>query len=70
MKYVYEADPLKCPMRGGVMKGISFIDEDLIIEKILRHCGPWKEPPIRQPPTAPPPVLREHSLVYRFFEST
>jgi hypothetical protein len=53
------------------MKGMSFIVEDLIIEKILRHCVLWKEPPIRPPPTAPPPpVLGEHSLVYQFFEST
>jgi len=42
IKCVYEVDPLKCPKCGGQMKIISFIEEDMVIEKILRHCGLWK----------------------------
>jgi hypothetical protein len=39
---------LKC---SGIMKIISFIegDRETVIEKILRHCGLWKEPQPRPP---------------------
>jgi hypothetical protein len=50
IKCVYEVDPLKCPKCGGKMRVISFIEKDTVIEKILRHCGLWQEPPIRPPP--------------------
>ena len=43
IKCVYEVDPLKCPKCGGTMKIISFIEEDAVIRKILRHCGLWKK---------------------------
>jgi hypothetical protein len=36
------------------MKVISFIEEDEVIEKILRHCGMWKE----QAPKPPAPAAR------------
>jgi hypothetical protein len=70
IKCVYEVDPLTCPKCGGEMRIISFIEEDVVIEKILRHCGLWKEPLIRPPPTAPPPALNEPTLDYGFFETT
>jgi hypothetical protein len=35
----------------------AFIEEEVVIEKILRHCGLWKEPPIRPPPKAEDPTL-------------
>jgi hypothetical protein len=71
IKCVYEVDPLKCPKCGGEMRIISFIDEDAIIEKILRHCGLWRETPTRAPPiqSHAPPVLERHTLDYEFFES-
>jgi hypothetical protein len=50
------------------MRVISFIEQDAVIEKILRHCGLWKEPPIRPPPTAPPPQPVEKVLDYAFFD--
>jgi len=52
IKCVYEADPLKCPKCGGTMKVISFIErhQSDVIEKILHHCGLWKESPPRAPP--------------------
>jgi|WetSurMetagenome_2_1015567.scaffolds.fasta_scaffold991619_1 hypothetical protein len=65
---VYEVDPLKCPRCGGEMRIISFIEEETVIGKILRHCGLWKEPRIRPPPTALP-VLKEPMLDYGFFSA-
>jgi len=78
IKCVYEAmhracrgvAPLKCPKRalsfvegcGGMMKIISFIDQDEIIERILKHCGLWKDP-LRsreseaRPQPRPPPEI-------------
>jgi hypothetical protein len=38
---VYEVDPLKCPNCGSTMKIVSFIDQEEVIEQILRHCGKW-----------------------------
>jgi hypothetical protein len=72
IKHVYEVDPLKCPTCGGTMKIISFIDQDEVIEKILRHCKLWKNPPLRAPPLEifAPPALAERTLEYGFFEKT
>jgi len=66
--------PLKCPKCGGQMKIISFIEEDMVIEKILRHCGLWKEqgaapaagrepPPKVEESTPRLRVLRESSVL-------
>jgi hypothetical protein len=46
----YEVDPLKCPKCGGTMKIVSFIDQEDVIEAILRHCGKLKVTPSRAPP--------------------
>lgn len=53
IKQVYEVDPLVCPMCGGQLKIISFIErrQREVIEKILRHCGLWEEPSARAPPS-------------------
>jgi hypothetical protein len=70
IKAVYEVDPLKCPMCGG-MKIISFIDDDATIKKILKHCGKWKEVHPRPPPqiiVEPATVAEEVNLDYDFFE--
>jgi hypothetical protein len=50
IRLVYEVDPLKCPKCGGMMKVISFIEQDDVIEKILKHTGLWSEAPARPPP--------------------
>jgi hypothetical protein len=71
IKAVYEVDPLKCPKCGGTMKVISFIEDDAIIKKILKHCGKWKEPVPRPPPqrsAEPASVAEEVTLDYDFFE--
>jgi len=62
IKCVFEVDPLKCPKCGGTMKIVSFIKEDEVIRKILKHCNLWNEPlerlPSRSPPAkaGPPPL--------------
>jgi hypothetical protein len=69
IKAVYEVDPLKCPKCGGEMKIVGFIEESLVIEKILRHCNLWKEPAPRPPPakTMGSPVAVGPTLDYAFF---
>ena len=68
---IYEVDPLKCPNCGGTMKVVSFIErhQSDVIEKILRHCGMWKETP---PPVEIPfhsQKLAGPTLDYDFFNS-
>ena len=71
IKCVYEVDPLKCLRCGGEMRIISFIEEELVIEKILRHCGLWKQQAPRPPSEEkPPPEIEESKLDYGFFEKT
>jgi hypothetical protein len=76
IKVVYEAehracrgvDPLKCPRCGGTMKIVGFIEDPIVIEKIMRHCNLWKEGP-RPPPAGVtgPPVTDSPTLDYAFF---
>jgi hypothetical protein len=59
---------------GGTMKVISFIErhQSEVIEKILRHCGMWKETPPRAPPVEisfPSQKLAGPTLDYDFFSS-
>ena len=66
IKKVYEVDPLVCPMCGGKMSVIGFIEDEKTIRKILEHIGEYN-PPERAPPRVgeyiapeellPPPVL-------------
>jgi hypothetical protein len=67
IKCVYEVDPLKCPRCGGEMRIVSFIEQKLVIEKVHRHCGLWREQAPRPPPEEnPPPVAAEPALDYGF----
>jgi len=70
IKSVYEVDPLQCPNCGGRMKIISFIEkcQPAVIEKILKHCGMWKEAVQRPPPKQELTVIKEPSLDYEFFD--
>lgn len=43
IKKVWEVDPLECPKCGSEMKIISFIDEQLLIQHILKHLNLWQE---------------------------
>ena len=53
---IYEADPLTCPKCQGRMKIISFIEDEEVIEKILKHLGPW-DLKARPPPRAKTPSV-------------
>ncbi len=53
---IYHVDPLLCPKCLGSMKIISFIEDEDVISKILKHLGLWdvkRKPPARanSPPT-------------------
>jgi hypothetical protein len=52
IKRVYEVDPMVCPRCGSELKVVAFIDppQGDVIEKILRHCGLWRESAPRPPP--------------------
>ncbi len=36
---MYEIDPLTCPKCQGKMRIISFIEDEEVIEKFLKHLG-------------------------------
>jgi len=60
---IYEVDPLTCPKCSGKMKIISFIENEEVIKKILKHLGLWKVK-ARPPPRAnasPPDVQIDYS---------
>ncbi|MBL7174088.1 MAG: hypothetical protein ISS68_14760 [Desulfobacteraceae bacterium] len=57
---IYEADPLKCPKCSGSMRILSFIEDEQVIEKILRHLG-LCEIKARPPPKANAPPLIDYS---------
>ena len=55
IKRVYHSDPLICRRCGGRMKIISSIDDDAVIEKILKHLHLWdpeRGPPEQEEPEA------------------
>ncbi len=66
IKAVFEVDPLKCPKCGGTMKIVSFIEEDDVIRKILKHCKLWKEPSPRSPPLKTVVPVAEAGPYYDF----
>jgi hypothetical protein len=72
-KLVYEVDPLRCPDCGGTMMIVALIDHDRqpdVEEKILRHCGLWRERKQRAPPaeTLAQPQVRELTYDPGFFD--
>jgi hypothetical protein len=52
IKRVYELDPMVCPRCGSEMAVVAFIDppQREVVEKIIRHCGLWRESAPRPPP--------------------
>ena len=53
---IYHVDPLLCPKCSGTMKIISFIEDEQLVKKILKHLNLWdvkRKPPARAngPPT-------------------
>jgi hypothetical protein len=58
---MYEVAPLTCPKCQGKMKIISFIEDEEVIEKILKHLGLWEM-------KARPPPKPKASLVTMHFD--
>jgi hypothetical protein len=72
-----EVDPLKhvlrpveaCPACGGTMRIIALLDhvrQPEVVEKILRHCGLWREAKPRAPPAMPRVAPKARELTYDF----
>jgi len=49
---IYEVDPLTCPKCRGQMRVISFIKDQEVIKKILKHIRLWEVKPRPPPPMA------------------
>ncbi len=48
----YEVDPMLCPHCGAEMRLMALIEDEPVIEKILRHLYLWNpRPPSQAPPT-------------------
>ncbi len=43
IKKVWELDPMNCPQCGSEMRMVALIDDNEVIEKILRHLDLWPE---------------------------
>ena len=56
---IYEVDPLSCPKCHGRMRIISFIENEEVIKKILKHLDLWKIK-ARPPPKANRPQPNVH----------
>ncbi len=61
IKQVWEVDPFDCPRCGSEMKLIALIDDNEVIDKILRHLDLWPENFLsaRAPPE---PVIQDHAI--------
>jgi hypothetical protein len=57
---IYEVDPLTCPKCQGPMRIISIIEDQKVIDRILRHLGLWQTK--QRPP--PKPKTLEFQLDY------
>ena len=42
---VWHVDPLRCPVCQNPLRVIGVIDDQRVVEKILRHLGAWHDPP-------------------------
>ena len=54
IKKVWEADPLICPRCSKEMRIVALIDQQAVIERILRHLGLWEQGVRVTPSTGPP----------------
>jgi hypothetical protein len=58
-RYPMNLIPLTCPKCSGKMRIISVIEDEQVIEKILKHLGLWDQK-ARPPPKAnAPPIAPE-----------
>ena len=52
---IYEVDPLTCSKCQGRMRIISFIEDEEVVKKILKHLGLWLVKPKAPPRANGPP---------------
>ena len=55
---IYEVNPLTCPKCTGSMRILCFIEDELLIEKILKHLGLWERE--ARPPPKPTPCYQTY----------
>jgi len=60
---IYEVDPLTCPQCQGIMRVISIIEDQAVIDKILGHLG------LCQKNQRPPPKPKSLELQIDFSDS-
>ena len=60
---IYQVDPLVCPKCQGVMRIISFIEDQQVIRDILQHLGLWLVRS-RPPPKIHNPPIREYANAF------
>ena len=65
---INEVDPLMCPECSKAMKIVSFIEDEEIIEKILKHLGLWEKKARPPPKAAGPSKIPEYSIDYSTFQ--
>ena len=68
IRKIHEVDPLCCPKCQGRMKVISVIENEQVIEKILKHLGLWNVKARPPPKTSTPHPNVQLDNVY-FHES-
>jgi len=66
IKRAWDVDPMLCPKCGGQMRLISLIEEDDVIEKILRHLDLWEGP--GRPTERAPPLRLETEYIREPFD--
>ena len=52
IQLIYEIDPMLCPMCGGSMTVVKFIEKKDEIKEILKRCRLWEVAPARAPPNS------------------
>ena len=66
---IYNVDPLICPKCSGKMRIISFIEDETVIKKILKHLNLW-ETRIHDPPNDKKNMFNETIMIPEFYNFT
>ena len=68
IKLVYEVNPLQCPKCQNEMRIATIINDQLVVEKILKHLDLWK-PQAHSPPVSEEiKIIEEVMYDYTFFD--
>ena len=66
---IYNVDPLICPKCSGKMRIVSFVEDETIIKKILKHLNLW-ETRIHDPPNDNRNMFNEAIMIPEFYNFT